>query len=43
MVRDDRGQFCLMELELIEPALFLSFAEDGGATFAKIVEQSLPA
>jgi len=43
MVRDDQGQFCLMELELIEPALFLSFAEDGGAAFAKMVAQSLPA
>ena len=43
MVRDDRGQFCLMELELIEPALFLSFAEDDGAACAKMVAQSLPA
>jgi hypothetical protein len=43
MVRDNSGQFCLMELELIEPALFLSFADDDGAAFAKMVAQSLPA
>ncbi len=31
MVRDAGGAFCLMELELIEPALFLHLAEDQGA------------
>lgn len=34
MLRDDDGQFRLMELELIEPSLFLRFADDGGAAFA---------
>jgi glutathione synthase/RimK-type ligase-like ATP-grasp enzyme len=31
MVRDEHGDFALMELELIEPALFLHFAPDHGA------------
>jgi glutathione synthase/RimK-type ligase-like ATP-grasp enzyme len=35
MLRDTKGVFTLMELELIEPALFLDFAPDGGAAFAK--------
>jgi glutathione synthase/RimK-type ligase-like ATP-grasp enzyme len=34
MLRDGEGQFRLMELELIEPSLFLHFAPDGGAAFA---------
>jgi glutathione synthase/RimK-type ligase-like ATP-grasp enzyme len=34
MVRDDAGVFRLMELELIEPSLFLHFANDKGAAFA---------
>lgn len=37
MVRDADGHFCLMELELIEPALFLQFAADQGAGLAKAV------
>ena len=37
MVRDMTGQFRLMELEVIEPALFLSFAPDQGQAFAKAV------
>ncbi len=35
MLRDGEGHFRLMELELIEPSLFLRFAPDGGAAFAK--------
>ncbi|MBL0923227.1 MAG: hypothetical protein IBJ12_02020 [Sphingomonadaceae bacterium] len=35
MLRDNDGQFRLMELELIEPSLFLRFADDGGAAFAR--------
>ena len=35
MLRDGEGLFRLMELELIEPSLFLRFAPDGGAAFAK--------
>jgi glutathione synthase/RimK-type ligase-like ATP-grasp enzyme len=34
MLRDGDGHFRLMELELIEPSLFLRFAPDGGAAFA---------
>ena len=37
MVRDGAGQFRLMELELIEPSLFLGFAEDKGAMFAAAI------
>jgi glutathione synthase/RimK-type ligase-like ATP-grasp enzyme len=37
MVRDGEGQFRIMELELIEPSLFLRFAEDKGAMFADAV------
>jgi glutathione synthase/RimK-type ligase-like ATP-grasp enzyme len=35
MLRDGEGNFRLMELELIEPSLFLRFAPDGGAAFAR--------
>ncbi|MEQ1539812.1 MAG: hypothetical protein ABL928_12880 [Sphingorhabdus sp.] len=38
MVRDEAGQFRLMELELIEPSLFLGFAEDKGAMFAQAIK-----
>lgn len=34
MLRDDGGHFRLMELELIEPSLFLRFAPDSGTAFA---------
>ena len=34
MLRDGDGNFRLMELELIEPSLFLRFASDDGAMFA---------
>ena len=34
ILRDDQGNFRLMELELIEPSLFLRFANDKGAAFA---------
>lgn len=37
MVRDGAGQFRLMELELIEPSLFLGFAADKGAMLAAAV------
>ena len=37
MLRNSKGQFALMELELIEPSLFLGFAGDGGAMFAAAV------
>ena len=35
MLRDGNGDFRLMELELIEPSLFLRFAPDCGDAFAK--------
>lgn len=38
MLRDPDGHFRLMELELIEPSLFLEHAADGGALFAAAVE-----
>lgn len=41
MVRDGEGIFRLMELELIEPSLFLMHASDGGAMFAKAVRSKL--
>lgn len=37
MVRGENGGFYLMELELIEPSLFLDHASDGGATFVASV------
>lgn len=37
MLRDGDGNFRLMELELIEPSLFLRFAEDDGTAFANAV------
>lgn len=40
MVRDASGDFRLMELELIEPSLFLQFASDGGAMFADAVKRA---
>ena len=43
MVRDAEGAFRLMELEAIEPALFLDFAPDKGAAFAKAVLNQLAA
>ena len=35
MLRDGAGQFRIMELELIEPSLFLRFAPNQGGAFAK--------
>ena len=37
MVPDDVGELMIMELELIEPALFLEHAPDGGAAFARSI------
>jgi glutathione synthase/RimK-type ligase-like ATP-grasp enzyme len=41
MLRGDGGHFLLMELELIEPSLFLRFAPDKGAAFARAVFDQL--
>ena len=37
MVPDDEGTLRIMELELIEPALFLDHAPDGGAAFTRSI------
>jgi glutathione synthase/RimK-type ligase-like ATP-grasp enzyme len=37
IVPDDEGVLRIMELELIEPALFLDHAPDGGAGFTRAV------
>ena len=31
LVRDDAGQFCVLEVELIEPSLFLPFTGPAAA------------
>jgi glutathione synthase/RimK-type ligase-like ATP-grasp enzyme len=41
MVADDAGQYRIMELELIEPALWLQHAPDGGAGFASAVRRAI--
>jgi glutathione synthase/RimK-type ligase-like ATP-grasp enzyme len=41
MLRGEDGAFRLMELELIEPSLFLHFASDDGAMFAEAVKKRL--
>jgi hypothetical protein len=37
IVPDDDGTLRIMELELIEPALFLDYAPDGGAAFTRSI------
>ncbi|HYC95448.1 MAG TPA: hypothetical protein VEB39_07095 [Sphingomicrobium sp.] len=41
MVRDNQGQLAIIELELIEPSLWLQHAPDGGAAFASAVKAAL--
>lgn len=41
ILRDSNGVFRLMELELIEPSLFLRFAPDSGAAFAQALVSSV--
>lgn len=41
MVRDQSGRLAVIELELIEPALWLQHAPDGGASFAAAILESL--
>lgn len=43
MVTDDAGVYRLMELELVEPSLFLRFASDKGAAFAGAVSCAVAA
>jgi glutathione synthase/RimK-type ligase-like ATP-grasp enzyme len=37
IIADDEGTLRIMELELIEPALYLDHAPDGGATFTRAI------
>jgi glutathione synthase/RimK-type ligase-like ATP-grasp enzyme len=37
IIRDDAGQLAIMELELIEPALFLHLVPEANATFAQAI------
>ena len=41
MVRDETGQLAIIELELIEPALWLQHAPDGGASFGSAVRAAI--
>ena len=41
LVRDNGGKLAIIELELIEPALWLQHAPDGGAGFASAVRSAL--
>ena len=41
MVRDNEGELAIIELELIEPALWLQHAPDGGESFAAALRSSL--
>lgn len=41
MVRDDAGRLAVIELELIEPALWLQHAPDQGTSFANAIRQAL--
>ncbi len=43
IVPDDEGVLRIMELELIEPALFLDHAADGGAAFTRAIRSALEA
>jgi glutathione synthase/RimK-type ligase-like ATP-grasp enzyme len=42
MVADEEGQLRIMELELIEPSLWLQHAPDGGQSFVAAVRRALP-
>ena len=37
MIADEDGELSIMELELVEPALFLDHAPDGGAAFTRAI------
>ena len=42
MVRDNDGKLAIIELELIEPSLWLQHAPDGGESFVSAVRAALP-
>jgi glutathione synthase/RimK-type ligase-like ATP-grasp enzyme len=41
MVRDNRGELAIIELELIEPSLWLQHAPDGGQSFVDAIRAAL--
>lgn len=41
LIRDDKGQLAVIELELIEPSLWLQHAPDGGDSFAQAIRDAL--
>lgn len=41
MVRDNEGRLAIIELELIEPSLWLQHAPDGGESFARALRERL--
>jgi glutathione synthase/RimK-type ligase-like ATP-grasp enzyme len=41
MVRDNQGKLAIIELELIEPSLWLQHAPDGGQAFVEAIKQAL--
>ena len=41
MIRDGSGALAIIELELIEPALWLQHAPGGGASFAEVIKSAL--
>ncbi|HEU0310939.1 MAG TPA: hypothetical protein VFR36_06955 [Sphingomicrobium sp.] len=42
MIRDAKGNLAVIELELIEPSLWLQHAPDGGASFTSALRAALP-
>jgi glutathione synthase/RimK-type ligase-like ATP-grasp enzyme len=41
MVRDNEGRLAVIELELIEPSLWLQHAPDGGQSFVEAIREAL--
>ena len=41
MVRDNDGRLAIIELELIEPSLWLQHAPDGGELFVRAIREAL--
>lgn len=42
ILKIDEGEFLIMELEMIEPCLFLRFSDDKGEKFAKTILKQMP-
>ena len=43
MIRDSEGELAIIELELIEPSLWLEHAADGGASFVAAIRAAFDA